>query len=74
MYKILEIINKVRSNKAMNPLSEIGATTKLREDLGFDSFDLAEFTVRIEEEYGVDIFEDGLVSTLEEVMKKLKIQ
>lgn len=72
MDELLRIINKVRSNKAMALLDNINESTKLREDLGFDSFDLAELTVRIEEEYNVDIFEDGLVSTIGEVLIRIK--
>ncbi len=43
----------------------------LRDDIGFDSLDLAELTVRIEAEFDVDIFEDGYVSTVGDVLNKL---
>ena len=43
----------------------------LRKDLGFDSFDLAELTVLVEDEFGIDIFADGLVDTIQEVEAKL---
>lgn len=43
----------------------------LRYDLGLDSLDLAELTVRIENEFGVDIFEDGIVETVGEILEKL---
>jgi len=36
-----------------------------------DSLDLAELTVRLEEEFGVDVFEDGIVETVEEILTKL---
>jgi|GEM_PF-330623 len=58
--KLLIIINSIKNNKFEEPVSEIKPEQKLREDLNFDSFDLAELTVKIEEEFGVDIFEDGL--------------
>ena len=48
------------------------AEDKLREDLGLTSFDLAELTVRIEDEYGIDIFETGLVNTVGEIYAKLQ--
>ena len=35
------------------------------------SFDLAELTVKLEDEYGIDIFEDGLVNTVGEIYAKL---
>ena len=61
MEKLLQIINTVLVERS----------SKLRDDLGFDSLDLAELTVRIEDEFNVDIFEDGLVETIEEVFVKL---
>jgi acyl carrier protein len=41
--------------------------TNLVNDLGFDSLDLAELTVLIEEEYGVDIFEHKIIRTVGEI-------
>lgn len=69
--KILEIINKIRAAKNMEPVAELKATDKLRDNLGLTSFDLAELTVNIEEEYDIDIFEDGLVNTVGEIYAKL---
>ena len=69
--KVLEIINEVREAKNMPILESIGPETRLREDLGFTSFDLAELTVKIEDEYDIDIFADGLVSTIGEIYAKL---
>ena len=43
----------------------------MRDDLGLTSFDLAELTVHIEDEFDIDIFEDGLVSTVGEIYTKL---
>lgn len=70
--KILEIINQIRINKGENKLLSIKHTDALREDLGLDSFDLAELTVHIEVEYDIDIFKDGMVSCIEEIYNKLK--
>lgn len=44
----------------------------LTNDYGLDSFDLAELTVRIEDEYGVDVFEDGSVDSILEIVEKIK--
>lgn len=70
--KILSIINFIRESKGMLGLNTIFATDSLREDIGFTSFDLAELTVRIEDEFDVDIFEDGLISTVGEIYAKLQ--
>jgi acyl carrier protein len=67
--KVLEIINKIREAKNLQPVSELQITDNLREDLELTSFDLAELTVNLEDEYDIDIFEDGLVNT---VYKKLQ--
>lgn len=69
--KVLEIINLIRESKNLVSLKELNLTDRLREDLGFSSFDLAELTVRLEDEYEVDVFEDGLVTTVGEIFDKL---
>lgn len=69
---VLKIINEIRMSKQLDPIESIGAETKLREDLGLTSFDLAELTVKIEDEFDIDIFEDGLVSTVGEIFAKLE--
>lgn len=70
--KILAIINSIRSSKGMDSIISLENNMKLREDLNFTSFDLAELTVKIEDEFDIDIFEDGLVSTVGEIFEKLQ--
>lgn len=72
MDKLLEIVNVVLSNRGKSQISKITESFNLRDDLGFDSLDLAELTARIEAEYDVDIFEDGIVMTIGDIMRKLK--
>ena len=69
---VLNIINSIREAKNESAVSVLKAEDKLREDLGLTSFDLAELTVRIEDEYGIDIFETGLVNTVGEMYAKLQ--
>jgi acyl carrier protein len=69
--KILEIINTVLENRSKNKLISLNPEMHLRNDIGFDSLDLAELTVRIEAEYEIDIFEHGIVNTVEEIFKKV---
>ncbi len=69
--KIFEIINTVLTNRNKETISSISPEMHLGEDIGLDSLDLAELTVRIEAEYDIDIFEDGIVSTVQEVIEKL---
>lgn len=69
--KVLEIINGIRAAKGLALVESINNDTKLREDLSLTSFDLAELTVKIEDEFDIDIFEDGLVNTIGEIYAKL---
>lgn len=70
--KVLEIINDIRSSKDMVTVEALKETDNLRIDLGLTSFDLAELTVRIEDDFDIDIFEDGLVNTVGEIYAKLQ--
>ena len=69
--KLLLIINQIRLNNNLNVLNVISETDDLRGDIGFNSFDLAELTVRIENEFDIDIFEDGIVATVGDILNKL---
>ncbi len=69
---ILEVVNSIRENKELGKIDGIHENDRLREDYGFTSFDLAELTVKIEDEYDIDIFEDGLVNTVGEIFAKLE--
>ena len=68
--KVLEIINQIRASKDLTTVLTLKASDDLRNDLDLTSFDLAELTVRIEDD--IDIFEDGLVNTIGEVLAKLE--
>ena len=70
--KVLEIINDIRASKELAPVDNLNVNYNLRTDLGLTSFDLAELTVKIEDEFDIDIFEDGLVNTVGEVFSKLQ--
>lgn len=69
---ILKIINDIRAAKSMDTVEALNEADSLRNDLGLTSFDLAELTVRIEDEFDIDIFEDGLVNTIGEIYAKLR--
>jgi acyl carrier protein len=67
---LLEIINEVLS-ESDTKVEAISTDMDLRNDLGMDSMNLAYLTVLIEDEYGVDIFADGLVSKVSDILNKL---
>ena len=72
MEKLLAIINTVLDNRGKKKVKFISEESSLKSDIGFDSLDLAELTVRIEAEYDNDFFGEGVVSTVGEIMEKLK--
>ena len=68
---LVAVINEVRANKEQHPLHNLCGSSRLREDIGLESLDLAELTVRIEEKFGMDVFADGLVQTVGEIQEKI---
>ena len=70
--QVLSIINDIRKSKNLKVLESLKETDNLRNDLNLTSFDLAELTVRIEDEFGVDIFEEGLIDTIGEIYERLR--
>lgn len=72
--RVSQIINSILANSGRTALLSITPQTNLRTDVKFDSYDLAELTVIIQEEFGVDIFADSPVVTVEEILKKLEAQ
>ena len=71
MNNLLEIINRVLDSNDKDVIDNISDSINLKNDLGFDSFMLAELTVEIEEETGIDIFKDEMVFTISDILKKL---
>jgi acyl carrier protein len=65
---LLEIINEVLDEET---ISEIHPEMHLRNDIGMDSLDLAHLTVLIEDEYGIDIFEENNINTISDILNKI---
>ncbi len=70
--KVLDILLEIHFRKGRVLHSPFSGHECLREDLGFDSIDLAELTARLDHEFGVDVFADGPVQTVGEVLAKVK--
>lgn len=66
---ILEIVEENNLNKI--DYNIINHSSRLTEDLGLDSLNLAQLTVMIEEEFNKDIFENKIVKTFGEIMEIL---
>tara|TARA_B110000444_G_C18720944_1_gene538419 strand:- start:584 stop:805 length:222 start_codon:yes stop_codon:yes gene_type:complete len=67
MSKLLSIINELKQSKGDKILTSIKSSDSLSDDLNFDSLDLAELTVIIEKEFGVDIFEKKIITSIGEI-------
>ena len=70
--KLLEIFNIELDNNNKKKIDLLILDQRLQDDIGFDSLELAELTVRIDEAFGVDVFADGIVHTIEDIVDKIK--
>jgi acyl carrier protein len=68
---LLEIINSINRTTGRPERQTISKEQNLQADLKLDSLDLAELTVLLESKFGIDIFEDGMVSTVQDVLNKI---
>ena len=64
-------INEVLSDGGRPPIGSLTREMTLRGGVGLDSLELAVLTVKLEAETGVDVFADGLVTTVGEVEDRL---
>jgi acyl carrier protein len=66
------IINNILQEKDdISTVDSLNDSMSLTNDLGLDSLDLAEMTVRLEDEYGIDVFEEDVVDEIGEVLENL---
>jgi len=68
--KLVDIIVDIKEDSNLDK-SKITPESNLRTDLEFDSLQLAQLTVEIEDEFDVDVFEDSIVETIGDILKKL---
>ena len=68
--KIADILNEICEEKdyiVVNPKATNFLELKLREDIGFDSFDLAQLTVMIEDEFDIELNEKRLEDDIKNI-------
>ena len=65
-------INEVLEESGRERLAKLDPNDRLKQDLDLDSLDLAILTVKIEADSGVDVFADGLVETVGEILEKMQ--
>lgn len=68
--QVKAIIEKIYHKKHQGDI-ELNDETSLRK-IGFDSFDFAELTVKIEDLFDVDIFENRIVNTIKEIKEEIE--
>jgi len=69
---LLHALSRLREQKGLTPLNGLDPKADLRTDLGLDSLDLAEMTVILESQTGVDVFKEGVVRSVGEVLERLR--
>lgn len=68
---LYDIITQLQVENGIKVSEQINDSDDLIDDLGFDSLGLAELTVVIEDEYGVDIFEKKIIRKVYEIKEQL---
>ncbi|MEK4083230.1 acyl carrier protein [Psychrobacillus sp. FSL K6-1415] len=71
MQELLDIVNEMREEAGKNTIEKLEPSMDLRDDLELDSLMLAELTVRLEDEFDIDIFEDGIIQTIGDILIKI---
>lgn len=71
--KLKQIINEILEDNDLETPEEISLNSRLKEDIGFDSFNLALLTVKIEDECGVDIFENSFPKTVGDIIDLIEV-
>jgi acyl carrier protein len=61
------ILQVIKENK-IDYLGKIEDNYSLKDDLGFDSLNMVHLVVKIEDEYNVDMFSEGKISTVIELI------
>ena len=69
---VMLVVNEIREANGLPTVDDIfGHDLDLRKDLELASSDLAVLTARLEDFYEMDICEDGIVQTVDEVVGRL---
>lgn len=70
--KITKILNEIREESGKEGIYNVTADMSLRRDFEFDSFDLALLTAKIEDEFDIDIFQNGVIDKISEILSILE--
>jgi acyl carrier protein len=70
--EIKDLINKVLVEHDKEMIASINYDDNLRDDLGIDSIEMVDIVVQFDEIYGVDLFSDGDVKKVSEILKLIE--
>ncbi|MEE9372252.1 MAG: phosphopantetheine-binding protein [Saprospiraceae bacterium] len=68
---LLDIVNRVRKNSGIKPISEIQPEMNLKNDLELDSISIAELVVDLDLAYNTNILADGMIVTVGDIVKRI---
>ena len=68
--EILEII--INNIKSIKKIDSISLSSKFKEDLGFDSVDMLEFVLNMEETFHISFFDPFIVLTVQDALDFIK--
>jgi len=69
--KLLEILNAVLYSIGVDVIETLEPQLDLRKDLEIDSISYGELLVRLEDEFGINVNEDGRVNTVGDLISRL---
>lgn len=70
--KVKEIILGLIKEHDIESQTDISEHHNLKDDLGFDSINMVHLVVKIEDEFDIDIFSEGKISTVFELISFIK--
>jgi acyl carrier protein len=70
--QIENMVTCIRIDSGRTTRKSVTVDSRLKQDLDLDSLDLAVLAVKIEAETGIDVFADGVVETVGEIVEKLE--
>jgi len=69
--KLLAILNTVLSSIGVDVIETLEPKLDLRNDLEIDSISYAELIVRLEDEFGINVNDEGRVNTVGDLISRL---
>lgn len=70
--EIKDLINRVLVEHDKEMITSINYDDHLRDNLGIDSIEMVDIVVQFDEIYGVDLFSDGDVKKVSEILKLIE--